>query len=124
MNLKFSNTYFNDSFRDKDENLWRKSYVNSYIKWIKTKRPLSLINKIEIALLICLSILIISIVMMNFLWIDKQWNYAQIINRLIDNSKSNMAKEIGKFVWLAFLGLFSVSIIRMKQILKAHKITK
>ena len=122
-NFRFCKDYFDNPKYDKNENLLRKEYSKSYIKWIKAKRrQLSLINKIEIGFLMSFCFLIISFLILNFFLIDEQWNLVQKINRLIDNSKSETSKEIGIYIWAGFIGLFSVATIRIRKIFKSHKI--
>lgn len=121
-NYRFCDEYFNNTNNDKLQNKLRKEYARSYIKWIISKRPLSLINKFEIAVLVLFCVSILFTILLNFVFISENWNYAQIINRLIDNSKSETTKAIGRNISMGYFALFSASVIRIWRIIKSHKL--
>ena len=97
-NLKFSKEYFNNPKYDKTENNLKKAYALSYIKWIKSKGPLTFIDKVELGYLSTICLLILLYLFFSFSENTSPYNFALRINQLIDHSKGDTTKEIGKYI--------------------------
>ena len=114
--------YYFETIENKDEKELRKKYVNSYLKWIKNKKnPLKAINYIELLSWIILILLIIFLIVLEFFWTNSDWNFVQKINTEY-TQRDGLSQQILVYLLFAFGGLSVTGFLRVKQILKTHRI--
>ncbi len=119
--LKGLNHFF-ETIENKEEREMRRKYVLSYLKWIKNKKnPLKAKNYIELSFWIVLCLFIVCLIALEFFWIDSNWNFVQKIHQGYSERDSLSQQVLISFV-VAFLGSFGFGFLRIKQILKTHKI--
>ena len=119
--LKTLNHYF-ETIENKEEREMKRKYVLSYLKWIKKKKnPLKAINYIELSLWTILCLFIIFLIVLEFFWVDSDWNFVQKINQEY-TQRDSLSQQILIYLIIAFLGSFGIGFLRIKQILKTHRI--
>ncbi|HED05644.1 MAG TPA: hypothetical protein ENI61_03040 [Ignavibacteria bacterium] len=119
--LKTLNHYF-ESIENKEEREIRRKYVLSYLKWIKKKKnPLKAINYIELSLWTILCLFIVFLILLEFFWVNSDWNFVQKINQEY-TQRDSLFQQILIYLIIAFLGSFGIGFLRIKQILKIHRI--
>lgn len=114
--------YF-ESIADKEERLLREKFVKSYLKWIKDKQnPLKTYNYIEIVFWIILCFVIICLIVLEFCFVTKEWNFVQLfINKEFQKS-DELQKQIATYLILAFIASFGFAFHRIKKIINTHRL--
>lgn len=111
-----------ETIKNKEEREIRKRYVISYLKWINNKKnPLKIINYAELFAWTILCLFIVFLIILEFFWTDSTWNFVQKIN-LAYTKRDSLSQQILIYLILAFFGSFGFGFLRIKQILKTHKI--
>jgi len=121
---KFYKEYRNyfESIADKEERLLREKFVKSYLKWIKNKQnPLKTYNYLEIVFWIVLCFVIICLIVLEFCFIEKEWNFVQLfINKGFQKS-DELQKQIAIYLLLAFIASFGFAFLRIRKIINTHR---
>lgn len=113
--------YF-ESIKDENEKEKRKNFVESYLKWIKAMRnPLRLTDYLELTFWVLLCLSIVFFIILELFWTKEKWNFVQLINKLFTDS-DDLGKQIVAYLILPFIGSFGIAFIRIKKILKTHRI--
>jgi len=113
--------YF-ETIKSKEESLLREKYALSYLKWIDNKRkPLKVKNYFELLFWITLCLTIVSIIVLEFFWVDSNWNIVQSINKEFIH-RDELSQQILIFLFIAFISSFSFGYLRIKKIFKTHRI--
>jgi len=119
--IKTLNHYF-ETIENKEEREMKRKYVLSYLKWIKKKKnPLKAINYVELSLWTILCLFIVFLIVLEFFWVDSDWNFVQKINQEY-TQRDSLSQQILIYLIIVFLGSFGIGFLRIKQILKTHRI--
>jgi hypothetical protein len=112
--------YF-ESITDKEERQLREKFVESYLKWIKNKQnPLTIFEYLEIGFWILLFVIISCLIVFEFCFVEKEWNFVQIfINKRFLKS-DELQKQIVVYLFVALIGSVGVGFMRIMKIFKAH----
>lgn len=106
---------------DKEERLLKEQYVLSYLKWIKNKQnPLKTIDYLEIGFWIFLFLAICFLIVFEFCFIEKEWNFIQILINKRFLKSDELQKQITVYLILALIGSVSLGFVRIKKIFKTH----
>jgi hypothetical protein len=114
--------YF-ESIADKEERLLREKFVKSYLKWIKNKQnPLKTYNYIEIVFWIVLCFVIICLIVLEFCFVTKEWNFVQLYINKVFQKSDELQKQIAIYLILAFIASFGFAFLRIKNIITTHRL--